>query len=384
MKQGIRKTKTGGRIQWTALLLMLLLIGCRLSAQTADSIQLPDSLLLPDSTANAVKAAVEHANKMSWLRRTVRGFSYIDTNYVEPQLYDFTVMVQMTHTYDIYQLRTREQSITFSPAPTVKVGPYFGWRWFFLGYTFDLKHSLFSSSSQKREIDFSIYSAQVGLDLYYRRTGYDYQIRGVKLGNRTENKALEGLDFDGLNVGIMGFNLYYIFNHHRFSYPAAYAQSTRQKVSCGSWLAGIGYTRNSLDFDHEKLQRLLDEHTDGVSVDSGLIFNNIKYHDFCVSGGYAYNWVFARNWLLGVSNQIGLAYKKSKGETEASNKGFDFNNLNLDYIGRLGIVYNNSRWYAGASAVIHAYTYRKSRFSANNAFGSLNLYVGYNFGRKKK
>ena len=34
--------------------------------------------------------------KLSWLRRTIRGFSYIDENYVEPQHYDWSVMLQGT------------------------------------------------------------------------------------------------------------------------------------------------------------------------------------------------------------------------------------------------------------------------------------------------
>ena len=44
--------------------------------------------------------------KMSWLRRTIRGFSYIDEKYVEPQHYNWSVMLQATHTYDYYRLST--------------------------------------------------------------------------------------------------------------------------------------------------------------------------------------------------------------------------------------------------------------------------------------
>ena len=35
------------------------------------------------------------------------------------------------------------------------------------------------------------------------------------------------------------------------------------------------------------------------------------------------------------------------------------------------------------SAILHAYNYRKENFSTNNFFGSVNLYAGLNFGRKK-
>ena len=42
------------------------------------------------------------------------------------------------------------------------------------------------------------------------------------------------------------------------------------------------------------------------------------------------------------------------------------------------------RWYAGASVIVRAYNYRKSRFAANNIFGSLNMYIGYNFGARSR
>lgn len=163
-------------------------------------------------------SAIQQPQKKSWLRRVVEGFTYIDTNYVEPQHYDWSVMVQGIYNYDYYRLSSvteNHQSITFAPTPALKVGPYFGWRWAFFGYTFDLRHVDLSSNSKK--FDFSFYSAQIGADIYYRRTGSDYKIRNVKLGGNIDADALENASFDGINVGITGVNVYYIFNHKRFS-----------------------------------------------------------------------------------------------------------------------------------------------------------------------
>ena len=336
-------------------------------------------------TAIGVGAHTSPPDSLSWLKKTIRGCSKIDTSYVEPQHYNFAAMIQLTHTYDIYQLKSSDgQSITLAPSPTMKVGPYFGWRWVFAGYTFDL-HNLGSSNTAKQEWDLSIYAAQLGVDLFYRRTGNDYKIRDINLGNDKSSEKLEGMPFDGLNVGITGFNIYYIFNHQRFSYPAAFAQSTCQKISCDSWLAGIGYIHNSLEFDHEKLQRMVERYSEitEAKIDSGLMFNSVKYYDYSLTGGYAYNWVFAPNWLFCASASLGLGYKRLIGDAERQ-RGFRFSNINLDGIARLGLVYNNTKWYAGASAVFHGYTYRKPRFSANNAFGNLNIYVGFNFGERSQ
>ena len=149
--------------------------------------------------------------KLGWLRRTIRGFSYIDENYVEPQHYNWSVMFQGTYNYDYYRLSStgdNRQTVSFAPAPTFKFGPYFGWRWIFAGYTFDIKNV--DISDLKQEFDFSFYAAQLGADIYYRRTGSDYKIRNVDLGNDFEKESFEDLSFDGLSVGITGFNVYYI------------------------------------------------------------------------------------------------------------------------------------------------------------------------------
>ncbi len=335
--------------------------------------------------------------KLSLLRRIIRGFDRLDTRYIEPQHYLFTVMLQSTYTYDYYTLRSRGEenhSVSFAPDGSFKVGPYFGWKWFFGGYTFTLGHSSFNKT--KTEIDLSLYSSQIGLDLFYRRTGSDYKLRNVNLGKEINTTALEDVPFDGVKAGITGFNLYYIFNHGRFSYPAAFAQSTQQKISCGSWLAGIGYTQNTLDFDYDELEEIVEEKLGSqvTALDSSLMFNSAKYYDFSISCGYAYNWVIARNWLLCVSGQVALAYKQSKGESYERElkdnqslkvlRDFSLTKINPSAVGRLGVVYNAMRWYAGFSAIIRSNYYLESQFSTNNTFGSMNIYVGYNFGLKKK
>ena len=85
------------------------------------------------------------------------------------------------------------------------------------------------------------------------------------------------------------------------------------------------------------------------------------------------------------AEQVALAYKKSKGDVPSNRwLGFKFENVNFDLIGRFGLVYNCMRWYAGASIILRSYNYRKLRFSTNNTFGSMNIYIGYNFGLKPR
>lgn len=324
-----------------------------------------------------------------------REFNITDSAYIEDQHYNYTVMLQNTNTYELYTLRNKEgQSITFAPDMSWRLGPYLGWRWVFLGYTFDLKHINASDHhTSKKELDLSLYSSMLGVDLFWRQTGNDYHIERMKLGDDINTSAMLKAPFDGFKSSIKGFNLYYIFNHRKFSYPAAYAQSTVQRRSAGTMLLGIGYTRHKLEVDWDKLSNLVDSrlNTDGghepsPKIDSSLMFSQVKYSDVNVSCGYAYNWVFAKNWLFDFSLSMGLAYNQSSSDVEGEHfdfKNFDFKNVNVDGIGRFGLVWNNTKWYAGMSAIIHSYNYKKSQFSTNNSFGSINVYVGVNFGRKR-
>lgn len=345
--------------------------------------------LLVSAALLCASAVWGDGRELGKLRRVVRGFSAIDTNYIEPQHYNFTVMLQTTYNYEYYRLSSdKGQSVGLSPDVVMKVGPYVGWRWFFLGYTFELKNIGFSSGKLKKELELSVYSSQVGFDIFFRRTGSDYKIRSARLGGQAISQLLENVPFDGINVGIAGASVYYIFNHRRFSYPAAFSQSTCQKRSCGSWIAGLGGTANSLKFDYRKLEQTVADRcgVKNFKVDSGLHFNQVRYYDINLSGGYAYNWVFARHWLFCASAQLALAYKRSHGDTDsdADASRFSFDRINADGIGRFGLVFNNTRWYAGLSAIVRSYNYHRERFATNNVYGTFNVYLGYNFGKKKR
>ena len=155
-------------------------------------------------------------------------------------------------------------------------------------------------------------------------------------------------------------------------------------------MAGIGYTRHTLEVDWEKLEDVVVDKMGeeyGGDIDNKLRFGTVKYTDVSGSCGYAYNWVFAKDFLFNASLSLALAYNQSMADVEREEnkktREFSFRNFNLDGIGRFALVWNNTHWYAGASAILHTYNYKKDRFSTNNSFGELNLYVGVNFGRKR-
>ena len=306
----------------------------------------------------------------------------IDTNYISPNLYNLAFMLEHSTWYEHYQLGTNQnnqiQKLNFSPNLGTKMGIYFGWRWIFLGYTFDVE-DLFGENKnkpKKKEMSLNIYSSKFGMDLYYRKTGSDFKLRSQEGFNLDEQ--FKNIQFDGLQSNIIGLNAYWIFNHKKFSYPAAYSQSTNQRKSAGSFMAGFSYSRHKIFFDHNKLPDPMTE-----NLNPQLQFNKIKYSDYSLGFGYGYNWVFAKNWVSNLSLLPGIGFKKSKIDDNDFKDEHWIKDINFDLITRAAVVYNNSKYFAGASLVMHTYDYRKPNLSVTNSFGTLRIYAGFNFWKRK-
>ena len=354
---------------------------------------LVDSLDLTSPSPHSL--AQKHKARRRLLQFFGAGLDYIsatDSLYIEPQHYNWAFMVQNTTTFEVFTMKGTgkdAQSLSFAPDPTLRLGGYFGWRWLFLGYTFDIGALTNGHRSQNTEIDLSLYSAKIGVDLFWRKTGNDFRMRNLDDLFSEEDPLPSDLSdqFDGLDIETRGFNVYYIFNHRHFSYPAAFSQSTVQRRSCGSFKLGFSYSHHKVALD----QTAFDERILAV-LDQSMLFERLRYDDYQINFGYSYNWVFARNWLLCVSASPGLAYNvtnysktTNQEESESSTSDFlDFrlDKLNIDLTGRLALVWNNTKYFAGCSFIIHTFDYKCSSFKLSNSFGSLNFYVGFNFARK--
>lgn len=298
-----------------------------------------------------------------------------DSIYISPNLYNLTIMPQYSYCYDYYRFSSvdSEQSITLSPGTSHKIGLYIGWRWIFLGYSFDV-----SNNKPQNDLNFSFYTSAIGIDLFYRKRSEGYRIRRLNGFYGPGNNELQEYrhNFNGLTVEQQGANLYYIFNNEKFSYPAAYSQSTNQRISAGSFILGLSYNEQSFFFDHTKFDTPIRE-----QLDDELKFERVRYKDFSINFGYSYNWVFAKDCVANISMTPAIGYKNTS--LKLHNSKELLSSINFDLITRAAIVYNNSKYYAGASLVAHSYSYTRNSLSILNGFGVVNIYFGVNFWRRK-
>lgn len=83
-----------------------------------------------------------------------------------------------------------------------------------------------------------------------------------------------------------------------------------------------------------------------------------------------------------------ISYKRAKINGKPANLDDSWTgwmkDLNFDLITRAGITWNNSKYYVGASLIVNTYDYRRTRFAMTNSFGSLRIYAGFNFWKRRE
>ena len=318
--------------------------------------------------------------KPSFARRVWQVFNNWDTTYVRPNAYTYTLMTEGSLWHEDYRFANDDgtQMMYFSPRESYKIGPYIGLGPLFVGMSLDTE----GLKKNRTEWSFNFSSSIVGGDLYWRKGNNSFRMYNLQ-GLGKDLKDREWHLNDAFSVDIRGVNLYYVFNNKRFSYPAAYSQSTQQLRSIGSLIAGLSYSSHNLKMSSAKLplevQQVLPE-----SWQQGM---EAQFLDYGVNVGYSYNWVPRQNVLLNLTLAPALTYKQSRLEEEG-NEQFGYlrrtmSKLDVDFTARTALVWNTGCWYSGLSWVYHNFNYASNSFRLSSNFGIIRLYAGFNFGRKK-
>jgi len=187
------------------------------------------------------------------------------------------------------------------------------------------------------EFNLNYYSNRLSLDLSYQRSE---SLAGDITGDWGEQR----LERDDLKMKILNMAGYYAFNHRRFSFPAAFTQSYIQRQSAGSWLAGVSYQGGSI----KTADHLAARKPDAPQV-------RIYMGHVGIGGGYGYNWVLGRKWLLHFSMlPTFVVYNRNNMTVNGERKKAQHMRFNMIFNERAAIVHNfSSRCFAGATLVMN-------------------------------
>ena len=187
------------------------------------------------------------------------------------------------------------------------------------------------------EFNLNYYSSKLSLDFSYQRS--ESLAGDIERGDN--DSRLESGDVTLKVINLAG---YYTFNHRRFSFPAAFTQSYIQRRSAGSWLAGISYQGGSI------------ETTDALKArNPNAPDTRIYIGHFGIGGGYGYNWVIGKKWLLHFSMlPTFVVYNRNNFTINGERKRAQHMRFNMIFNERVAIVRNFSpRYFAGATLVMN-------------------------------
>ena len=403
------------------------------------------------------------------IRWIIRNWADFDPDYSLPAFYNWAFHLQNTTSCEWIDIET-PQGVQLNMRSRVsnRIGPYFGWRFLFFGTTIDLSALGKGADKRKDEFTLSINSNLFNIDLIRRRTGSDFTMRKLNYTDPVYGTfdLKNELNLNRLDLGdytknsLTGININYFVNHRKYSNPAAFTQGAIQLRSVGSPIVGLGYTRQKVEtesaslfgtlglgllneandgklFDESKLKELeqlydnnpaaydselkkilqagwpkLSEIEAGNSVRNVLtnrIPTTTTIDDWHIQLGYAYNLVFSRRLLFGISAILSPGLKRVRSDNDRSyiaekaeifrdiirdvegrdvpledfRYHFKDTYLNLNGFLRASLTYNHNRWRAGFNASYSNYFYKHKGTKVNNHFGNITFYVGYCFGRRK-
>lgn len=187
------------------------------------------------------------------------------------------------------------------------------------------------------EFNLNYYSNRFSIDFSYQRSE-------SLTGDIHRDDVLSQLQSGDVTLKVVNLAGYYTFNHRRFSFPAAFTQSYIQRQSAGSWLLGVSYQGGSIKTNDELKKR--NPNAPEIGINIGHIG---------IGGGYGYNWVFGKKWLLHFSLlPTVVLYNRNKLTVNDEIKKAKHMRFNMIFNERLAIVRNFSpRFFFGATLVMN-------------------------------
>ena len=328
--------------------------------------------LLSDSVAQTVATGDTIIQKESlWKRVSDKlGARYFNSKYdsayvMRPEGKGLTLKVRMNQTGNTFHAKGTVNGIysktdlstshktTFSLAAS-----YRG-----IGAAIAINPAKWSGVYKDYELNLNYYGRRFSLDLSYQRSE---SLSGDIYGDRGDRRLESG----EATLKVLNLVGYYTFNNSRFSYPAAFTQSYIQRRSAGSWLLGISYQGGSIKTNDDLKQRASD--APEITIEFGHIG---------LGGGYGYNLVLGRKWLLHASLlPTVVVYNRNKMILNGEDKEAQHVRFNMIFNERLAVVYNFSmRYFAGATLVMNNSVFDDKNVVVNQNKWRARAFIGVRF-----
>lgn len=309
----------------------------------------------------AMPSCTLHAQEESffdWVDRTFFGF---DSTYVYSYPSRLTLTLQNRTWKDMYKFDIDQNKridvhsdylsdLTFS----------IGYRFLSVGYTVGMNKLTGDDESKYNRFDLSLKCNMLTFDLSSATNESQTTLYA------TNNDEEKSYPFWGLKTYIQEASLTYYFKHQKYSNEAAYSSSYpyKQIRSAGSPIIGLYYGKHDIKCDLSKLPHEIDIPSEGE------VNTQINNQEICINGGYGYNFVFAKGWLL---NGTALPSVGLRLQNNAYDDKYQFaTNSKL----KAACTYNSRYLFGGIVFQYSNYWYITKNYTIRNSIGTCTINIG--------
>lgn len=298
-------------------------------------------------------------------------FNGYDTTYVQGTGYKFSAKLTTDSWLDGYNFQLPDnKTMLMSSDPSTSVGLYLSYLAVSVGYDINISKLITGVDRSRQRFRFGFNCMLFAAEVYLIRNDIGTTIR--KFGD-SDNPIKPNYAFNGIDNASWGIDAYYFFNHKKYSEAASFNFSRIQKKSQGSFYTGFSIYAQNLNFRFNELppsyrDELPDSWAPGYDY-------RVKTNNYALRIGYGYNWVFARRWVLGVSESPIIGVRDGYVTPWEEGKSRKIS-LSLFNRAKLSVVWNSGRWFFGMVgmtdlAIInnHKTTYTGGTFSGEAVIG---------------
>lgn len=296
-----------------------------------------------------------------------RVFNETDTTYVQGTGKRWKVMLRNDNWVDSYAMNLDNTNIQMLSDIVCNVGVYLAYMAVSVGYNLDMTNIIGNRPISHKKFEFNFNCARFSIDVYYNENNGGTYIR--RLTDYKDGRFFKH-HLPDLTLKNYGIDAYFFFNNYHYSNGAAYNFSRIQRKSAGSLVTGFTISNQDISFDLSSLPDYLKKyiHTDRMAY-------TFHYNDYALVIGYAYNWVFARNWLFNISALPSFGFKHCFEDCTGGKR--DLFSFNIK--GRLSFTYNYRDFFASLIGRMTGHWYFSSNYWFFNSVENLMLTVGLRF-----
>lgn len=270
-----------------------------------------------------------------------------------------------------------KKNLRYDPNESIGIGLRLSHKWLILAIGYGPKNiqERKRGSTDYLNITLNSYGKRLGLDAYYLAYKGYYISNPAGIPNLAEayGKTLPLLP--GLSTLNIGCNVFYIFNHQKYSYRAPFVQNEQQKHSAGSFILTASYSYYKLSSDTGIVPSPAYSEIPPESRISQGTFNSIS-----IMPGYSFTLIGFKRLFFTLSPSIGLMAQQQSYLIEKSSTQRNVLDIVPRAMSRLAIGYNGNRFYTGISSVIDTYNVPlANKDFLQYTIGGGSFYIGYRF-----